>query len=112
MLPVFVPKPMLDEIGEKIERRAEPLFQGKVFAESSPISESARVVPAVAGHGKRVVLASSGTRSEVEKYQQIARIEDLVESDTSSDDADRSKPHPDIFLAALKKLGNPDPPRT
>ena len=28
----------------------------------------------------------------------------MVDVSTSSDDADRSKPHPDIFEAALKKL--------
>ena len=33
-----------------------------------------------------------------------ARIDDLVDAETSSDDAERSKPHADIFEAALKKL--------
>src|SRR5438093_1058959 len=58
--------------------------------------------------GKRVVLASSGRRDEVEEYQRIAGIAGLIESDTSADDVERSKPHPDISLAALDKLGNPD----
>ena len=59
--------------------------------------------------GKQIVLASSGKREEVDVYKRIAGIEDLVDADTSSDEADRSKPHPDIFVVALKKLGNPDP---
>jgi beta-phosphoglucomutase-like phosphatase (HAD superfamily) len=37
-------------------------------------------------------------------YKKIARIDDLIESETSSDDADRSKPYPDIFQAALARL--------
>ena len=41
----------------------------------------------------------------------IAGIEGLTEAETSSDDADRSKPHPDIFHAALKALGDIDPKR-
>jgi HAD-hyrolase-like len=32
----------------------------------------------------------------------------LVQEESSSDDADRSKPHPDIFAAALKRLGDVD----
>jgi len=32
-----------------------------------------------------------------------------VDEQTSSDDAESSKPHPDIFLTALEKLGSPDP---
>ena len=31
-------------------------------------------------------------------------IVDLIEAETSADDAERSKPHPDIFEAALKRL--------
>ena len=35
-------------------------------------------------------------------------IADLLEAETTSDDAEESKPEPDIFEAALKKIGNPD----
>jgi beta-phosphoglucomutase-like phosphatase (HAD superfamily) len=38
-------------------------------------------------------------------YKKIAHIDDLVEKSGSADDAERSKPHPDIFKATLKKLG-------
>jgi len=31
-------------------------------------------------------------------------IQELVEKETSANDADRSKPHPDIFVAALERL--------
>ena len=40
----------------------------------------------------------------MEQYKEIAGIADLIDSATSSDDADRSKPFPDIFQAALAKL--------
>lgn len=43
------------------------------------------------------------------EYKKITHISDLIRSQTASDDAERSKPHPDIFHAALAKLGNPDP---
>jgi phosphoglycolate phosphatase-like HAD superfamily hydrolase len=38
-------------------------------------------------------------------------IADLLEGETTSDDAEESKPEPDIFEAALKKIGNPDESR-
>jgi len=41
------------------------------------------------------------------RTKKLARIEDLIEVETSADDAEKSKPHPDIFAAALKELGNP-----
>ncbi len=60
-------------------------------------------------HGLDVVLASSGKEREVEHYTRLAGIRGLFQDRTSADDADRSKPHPDIFEAALKDLGSPDP---
>ncbi len=59
--------------------------------------------------GKKIVLASSAKDDELEKYEQIAQIDDLIQESTSSDDAEKSKPHPDIFHAALGRLGDVDP---
>ena len=54
---------------------------------------------------KRIALASSAKGDELKTYKTIAGIVDLVETETSSDDAERSKPYPDIFQAALARLG-------
>jgi phosphoglycolate phosphatase-like HAD superfamily hydrolase len=54
--------------------------------------------------GQKAVLASSGKTDEVERYTELAGIADLIDGATSSDDAERSKPFPDIFQAALAKL--------
>jgi HAD superfamily hydrolase (TIGR01509 family) len=59
--------------------------------------------------GLEVALASSGKEKEVEHHVRTTGIRRLYEDRTSADDADRSKPHPDIFAAALDRLGSPDP---
>ena len=59
--------------------------------------------------GLDIALASSAKEDELETYKKVADIGDLIDQQTSFDDAESSKPHPDIFLAALKRLGNPDP---
>ena len=51
------------------------------------------------------MLASSAKSDELQTYKQIAGIEDLIDEETSADDAAKSKPHPDIFKAALDRLG-------
>ncbi|WP_334539556.1 HAD family hydrolase [Bradyrhizobium sp. AZCC 1708] len=51
-----------------------------------------------------IAIASSAKKDEVDKYLDIARIVDLVDLTTSSDDVDESKPAPDIFNIVLKKL--------
>jgi phosphoglycolate phosphatase-like HAD superfamily hydrolase len=57
--------------------------------------------------GKRIALASSAKGEELDAYKKAANIADLVQEETSSDDAARSKPHPDIFDAALARLKLP-----
>jgi beta-phosphoglucomutase-like phosphatase (HAD superfamily) len=54
-----------------------------------------------------VSIASSADRDQLKAYEKIANIGDLIEESSTADDAKRSKPHPDIFEATLKKLGLP-----
>ena len=54
--------------------------------------------------GQRIALASSAKGPELEHYKKVADIADLTDAETSSDDAERSKPHPDIFQAAISRL--------
>jgi phosphoglycolate phosphatase-like HAD superfamily hydrolase len=51
-----------------------------------------------------VAVASSASRDDLGKLKEIAQIEDLVEEETTKDDAEKSKPHPDIFQATLDRL--------
>jgi HAD superfamily hydrolase (TIGR01549 family) len=57
--------------------------------------------------GAKIVLASSAKEVEVVAYERLLGVAALVEHKTSSDDAEKSKPHPDIFAAAMKRLANP-----
>ncbi|MGI8619899.1 MAG: HAD family hydrolase [Gemmatimonadaceae bacterium] len=52
-----------------------------------------------------LVVASSASEDELEKLLEVAGIRDLLTDTTSSDDADRSKPDPDIVLAAVRRTG-------
>ena len=62
----------------------------------------------ISANGQRITLASSAKADELTAYKKIAEIEDLVDEETSADDVERSKPHPDIFAASLGKLGDID----
>ena len=59
--------------------------------------------------GLRIALASSAKADELKTYKKLADITDLVEEETSADDAEKSKPHPDIFEAALGRLKDVEP---
>ncbi len=53
----------------------------------------------------RIALASSAKEDELQKYKEAAGIEDVLDAETSSDEPETSKPDPDIFEAAMKRLG-------
>ena len=109
LMPVFLSQEELDAKGEELsERRGEILKEGylskvKAFADVRALFERIRA------DGTRIVLASSAKADELEVYKKIADIEGLTDAETSSDDAEESKPEPDIFEAALAKLGDVAP---
>ena len=69
-----------------------------------PFSAVPDLLRCVRDAGVRVAIASSAKKDELDKYLDIARIADLVDVKTSSDDVEESKPAPDIFEVVLKKL--------
>lgn len=70
-----------------------------------PFSAVPELLLRVRDAGLRIAIGSSAKKDELEQYLVIARITDLVDVKTSSEDAEESKPAPDIFQIVLRKLG-------
>lgn len=104
LLPVFFSKEELSRFGEELDDYRSDLFKNEYLPRVEAFPKVRELFQRIKNDGKEIVLASSAKTDELEIYKKIARIEDLVESETSSDDADRSKPYPDIFRAALARL--------
>src|SRR6266498_2804061 len=88
LLPVFFSKEELDQFGDELDSYRSELFK--------QIKED----------GRQIALASSAKDDELKVYKKIARIDDLIQAETSSGDVKKSKPHPDVFASALEELGN------
>ncbi len=109
LLPVFFSAEHLARSGKEMEEFRSDLFKRNYMPHVRPFPEVRELFERILSEGKRILLASSAQSEEIEIYKEIANIADLIEYEASSDDAKRSKPHPDIFAAALKKAGNPHP---
>jgi HAD superfamily hydrolase (TIGR01549 family) len=107
LLPVFFDREELDRFGEELEKYRGELFKRDYMPQVRAFPGVRELFERIRGDGKRIALASSAKADEVEVYKRVARIEDLVEDETSADDAERSKPHPDIFEATADRLGDP-----
>lgn len=107
LLPEFLNEEEIEKMGDKITERRGEIFKDEYLDKIKPFPKVRELFERVKADGKKIALASSSKKEELEEYEKIANIEDLVEKKTSSDDAEKSKPEPDIFQAALKLLGNP-----
>lgn len=103
-LPVFLTLKEIKEFGEKVTEARGEIFKKQYLSKIKPFPKVRELFLKLKADGKRIVLASSANEEEVQAYKKIARVEDLIEEETSTDDAEKSKPEPDIFQAAIKKL--------
>ena len=104
LMPVFFSREELDEFGEEMEEYRSKLFKREFLPRVRSFPLVRELFERIKADNKRIALASSAKEDELAVYKKIARIEDLVEEETSADDAEKSKPHPDIFEAALGQL--------
>jgi HAD superfamily hydrolase (TIGR01509 family) len=112
LMPVFMTREEIDEYGEDLDTERGIILKNKYLSLIRPFPDVRALLERVRADGKQVALASSATKDDLAAYKTIANIEDLVDVETSSDDAKRSKPHPDIFQAALDRLGGVRADRT
>ncbi len=105
----LLPPAELERKGEEIQEFRSDLFKRKYLPEARAFPAVRELFERIRASGQRIVLASSGKADEVARYKEVAGIADLIDAATSSDDAERSKPFPDIFEAALKQLPGLEP---
>ncbi len=106
LLPDFLTANEIAKYGDKIADKRGEIFKDEFLALVKPFPQVRELFERIKKDGVKIALASSANADEVAEYKKIANIEDLVERETSADDAEKSKPEPDIFKAALKLLGN------
>jgi HAD superfamily hydrolase (TIGR01509 family) len=97
--------------GAEVEdRHGDALREGweeeyaELIAEVQPLDGAARLVKELADAGWTVALASSGKRKFSDEAVRMLGIEDAVSVVTSADDAEESKPQPDLLHATLQQL--------
>jgi HAD superfamily hydrolase (TIGR01549 family) len=104
LIPVFLSADEQWDHGKELEEWRGKHFKAKYLPLVRPFSAVPDLLRRVRDAGLRIAIASSAKKDELEKYLDIACIAELVDVTTSSDDAEESKPAPDIFEVVLDKL--------
>ena len=89
--------------GSAIAEARGKIFKRDFLPRIKPLRNAARLVAAMKERGYTAVAASSAQKDELTPLLKIAGAESLMDAATSSDDAEESKPEPDIIVAALKR---------
>jgi HAD superfamily hydrolase (TIGR01509 family) len=107
LIPVFVPWWQRKQVEEPLKRYRKYIFHHEFLPQVKPLPQAREFLLRAKQAGIRLALASSADKDDLLIYKKIVGMEDLIDEETSADDADRSKPHPDIFSAALTRLKLP-----
>jgi beta-phosphoglucomutase-like phosphatase (HAD superfamily) len=105
LMPVFLNERQIEAFGDDLETFRGDVFKKHYLKLLRPFAGVRALFERLIADEIKVALASSAKPDELEKYKRIAEIEGLLDAVTSSEDAETSKPAPDIFQAALKQLG-------
>lgn len=104
LIPHFLSDDARRDHGKELEAWRGKRFRSEYLPLVRPFSAVPELLRRVKDAGVRIAVASSAKQDELEKYLDIARIGDLIEVATSSDDVEQSKPAPEIFDVVLKRL--------
>ncbi len=104
LMPVFLDAAEIKARGDALQERRAEILKTTYLPTITAFPRVRALFDRLRADGIRIALASSAKTEELQTYKKIADIEDLIDIETSADDAAKSKPHPDIFQAAIARL--------
>jgi HAD superfamily hydrolase (TIGR01509 family) len=105
LIPALLPPALVEAKQKEIEAYRARLFRRDYLPRVLPFPGVRALFQKLAADGLRIVLATSSHREELDHHIALIGCADVIFASTSKDEANRSKPCPDIFEAALAKAG-------
>ncbi len=93
------------ELGKRISETKPAIFRERYLSGLRPVRGARQLVEHLLERGIKLVVASSASGDELRELLEAAEVADLLKDAVSSDDADESKPAPDIVEAAVDRSG-------
>jgi membrane protein len=104
LIPTLVPEVTAD-LQKRLEQGHGTFYKRDYLPQVQPFPGARDLLLRTRSSGKKVVLASSASRPELDHYVQLLDAGDILDGTTSKDDVAHSKPCPDIFQAAAESAG-------
>jgi beta-phosphoglucomutase-like phosphatase (HAD superfamily) len=91
--------------GRSITERRSAILKAHYLADLGPFHGSRMLVDRLRSRGLTCAAVSSSTQTDILDLLREAGVADLMDLVVSNDDADRSKPDPDLVELALERIG-------
>jgi HAD superfamily hydrolase (TIGR01509 family) len=95
---------LIGRYDEALAERKKAIFKARHLPTLRAFPCAQELVRALRAKGLKLAVASSAAKDELDALLEAARVKDCFDTETDADDAERSKPDPDIVQAALAKL--------
>lgn len=93
--------------GKTISKRRGEIFQAEYLPNLKRFPGATELLARMKRGGLELAVASSAKEGELKGLLKVCGADEFIKAQTSSDDAESSKPDPDIVHAALGRLGHP-----
>ena len=94
-------------VGKRVSKRRGEIFLNEYLPRLRPCRGAEQLLQLFENRGLRLVVASSAKKEELESLLKVCGAQGLAASATTSDDAEKSKPDPDILRQAIQKIALP-----
>ena len=103
LIPALLPQSSESQRKELADAQGS-VFKARYLDDVKPFPDAHALLARAKAAGQMVVMASSASESQLDHYLDLLGARDLVATTTSADDVGNTKPAPDIFAVALKKV--------
>jgi HAD superfamily hydrolase (TIGR01509 family) len=107
LIPVYVPWWKRKHVEEPLNAFRKYIFDRDFMPRVTALPGARDFLLRLKQAGIRPALASSCDADDLAIYKRIVGMEDLIDEESTADDAKKTKPHPDIFQATLTRLKLP-----
>jgi HAD superfamily hydrolase (TIGR01509 family) len=104
LIPFFLTDDEIERFGDDLDEYRAGLYERNYLPWVQPFPRVPELLARLEQAGMLVALASSCRRTELGYYLRMVGGASLVDAAATSDDAEESKPAPDVFQAALDRL--------
>jgi HAD superfamily hydrolase (TIGR01549 family) len=108
LLPTAVGLDAESDKAKKIAEKQKEIFGREYQEDIQPTPGAKDLLTFLKENGIYLIVASSSGEERIQQMMKTADIKSLVDDWTSSDDADKSKPHPEIIFCALERTNSPE----